>query len=67
MIVQHFLVAFAVIIDQGFQRSYAFLLICDGQLDILALFCQSAHQKINVLRLRIGKDLRVQARYLVIV
>ena len=67
MIVQHFLVAFAVIIDQGFQRSSAFSLICDGQIDILDLFCQSAHQKINVLRLRIGKELCIQARYLVIV
>ena len=67
MIVQHFLVAFAVIINQGFQRSSAFPLICDGQIDILALLCQSALQQINVLRLRTGKDLRIQARYLVIV
>ena len=67
MVVQHFLVAFAVTLEQRFQGSGAFLPVFDIELDVLAFFGQPAHQQIDILCLGAGQDHRVQIRDLVIV
>ena len=60
-------VAVYIIIDQRFQIIDTILPVFDLQLNILAVFRQPAHQKVNIACLRIGQNRSVQARDLIIV